>query len=128
MMTTKVNQQTGLEEVEFTATLLSMSDEVRTYQNAAGETKEYKLAEVEFTDNDGTVQKATAIVHKGNYINGMEVGKSYLATASLDTRAEAEEGSVVIRVSHLTRSEYAGRAKATMFGTVFTNRLVEVAL
>lgn len=127
-MKTVINSQTGLEEVQFSAKVLSISENELSYTNAQNVEKFYRLATIEFVDNDGTVQEASATIPAANYAYGMEVGKTYLATAKADTTANAQPGDVIINVSHLTQTPSAPRAKATMFGKVFANRLQEVTI
>ena len=125
-MKTVTNSQTGLDEVQFSAKLVSVSENSLERSNAAGETKKFRVATIEFVDTNGEVQETSAVINEANYAYGMEIGESYLATARTDTGANAQPGDVIINVSHLKQSPVAPRAKATMFGTVFTNRLTEV--
>jgi hypothetical protein len=125
-MKTVINSQTGLEEVQFSAKVLSISENELSYTNAQNVEKFYRLATIEFVDNDGTVQEASATIPAANYAYGMEVGKTYLATAKADTTVNAQPGDVIINVSHLTQTPVAPRAKANMFGKAFVNRLQEV--
>ena len=86
------------------AKLLSMSE--KPLENANGTI--YRIANIEFEDINGNTQKSSAMVYEGNYNYGMEIGKTFLAKATLSA------GSVYVTVSHL---EYNGtRATVDMFG------------
>jgi hypothetical protein len=68
----------------------------------------YRIANIEFEDINGNTQKSSAMVYEGNYGYGMEIGKTFLAKATLSG------GQVYLQVSHL---EYNGsRATVDMFG------------
>lgn len=98
------NETTGGWEMQFGATLISMSEKVLTNVNK----KNYKVATIEFVDVHGEIQRTSAIVYEGNYKNEMKVGGLFLATAT-----PSEQG-VFIKVSHL---DYNGeRATDSMFG------------
>jgi len=120
-----VNPVTGVTEIQFTATLLSVSQNALERTNGNGETKKFRVASIRFTDAEGEVQETSAVINEANYAYGMETGKDYLATARPDTGANAEPGSVIISVSHLTQVS-APRATANMFGKVFVNQVAEV--
>jgi len=78
-------------QLQFKGKLISLSE--ATLQNTNG--KNYKVAEVEFTNVKGDVVKRTAVVYEGNYSKSMTIGNEYLCTAS-----QTEKG-VIIQVSHL---------------------------
>ena len=103
------NSLTGKEEMQFTGKLLSISEKVLSNSNG----KNYKVVSIEFPDVNGEVQVASGIIYEGNYKNGVEVGKSYLCTAS-----EAN-GQAYIHMSHLTGG--ADRPTLDMFGFAATS-------
>ena len=127
-MKTVINSQTGLEEVQFSAELLSVSDNELSYPNSQGETKLYRLATIRFKDVNGEVQETSATIPAANYAYGMQVGENYLATAKADMSVNAQPGDVIINLSHLKQAPIAPRAKVDMFGKVFANRLQEVTI
>ena len=100
----EINETTNNQEASFGAKLLSISE--KPLKNANGTI--YKIANIEFEDINGKTQKSSAMVYEGNYNYGMEIGKTFLAKATLSS------GSVYLTVSHL---EYNGtRATVDMFG------------
>lgn len=110
----QINPTTNAQEATFGAKLLSISD--KTLENSNG--KNYKIATVEFKNINDEVCRTSAFVYEGNYNYGMEVGQTYLTTAT-----KADKG-VIVRVSHLI---YGGqRATEDMFGfeEVATDRKV----
>ena len=78
-------------QLQFTGKLINLSE--ATLKNTNG--KNYKVAEVEFTNAKGELVKRSAVVYEGNYGKGMTIGNEYLCTAS-----QTEQG-VIIQVSHL---------------------------
>lgn len=74
-------------------------------QNSNG--KNYKIVDIEFADVNGEVQKSSAAVYEGNYSKGIEVGKSYLTTATIVGTQP------YLQMSHLEAN--AGRASVSMF-------------
>ena len=100
----EINETTNNQEASFGAKLLSMSQ--KPLENANGTI--YRIANIEFEDINGKTQKSSAMVYEGNYNYGMEIGKTFLAKATLS------DGQVYLQVSHL---EYNGtRATVDMFG------------
>lgn len=88
---------------QFNAKLLSISEKV--LQNSNG--KNYKVATVEFEDVSGTIRQQSAAIYEGNYQYGVEVGKSYLCTATI-------VGDLAyLQMSHLLAG--SGPAEASMF-------------
>ena len=69
--------------------------------------KNYKIVNIEFADVNGVVQTASAACYEGNYSKGIEVGKSYLTTATVVGT------EVWLQMSHLEAN--AGRASVSMF-------------
>jgi hypothetical protein len=94
----------GNQEVRFYSRLVSELPS-QSRQNSNGSF--YKIANIEFTDAEGTVQESTAMIYEGNYKYGLEVGKSYLTTAEFDGE------NVYLRLSHL---EPRVQASPFMFG------------
>jgi hypothetical protein len=100
----EINETTNNQEASFGAKLLSMSE--KPLENTNGTI--YRIANIEFEDINGKTQKSSAMVYEGNYNYGMEIGKTFLAKATLS------EGQVYLQVSHL---EFNGsRATVDMFG------------
>jgi hypothetical protein len=100
----EINETTNNQEASFGAKLLSMSE--KPLENTNGTI--YRIANIEFEDINGKTQKSSAMVYEGNYNYGMEIGKTFLAKATLS------EGQVYLTVSHL---EFNGtRATVDMFG------------
>ena len=109
------NDSKGNERVAFTAKLLSVSS--NELQNVNG--TKYRVCNVEFTDANGRIQKASGIVYAGNYQHGMVAGKEYAATAT-----NTKEGWL-IAVSHLepnadrpTNDMFVTETVATLAGKV----------
>ena len=101
-----INPKTNKEQLQaqFSGKLLSISD--REFENTNG--KNYKVATIEFADINGEIQRASCFIYEGNYKYGMEVGQSYLATAT-----KTDQGPI-IQLSHLQSA--ADRPTADMFG------------
>lgn len=114
-MNFQTNPQTGAQEANFTAKLISMSDKTLTNVNQ----KNYKVGTIEFKDINGKNQRTSAFIFEGNYQHGMEIGESYLTTATL-----TDQG-VICRVSHLTGS--GEKATADMFGFETENKTSQIA-
>lgn len=111
----KINPTTGNQEARFEATLLSIADSTRQNSNGTN----FKIVSIEFADVNGELQTSSAIAYEGNYNHGMEVGKKYLATATLSG------DSVFINVSHLTYMMNT-RATVDMFGFAISEAAEEV--
>lgn len=100
----EINETTNNQEASFGAKLLSISQ--KPLENSNG--TYYRIANIEFEDINGKLQKSSAMVYEKNFAYGMEIGKTFLAKASLSGK------NVYITVSHL---EYNGtRATVDMFG------------
>jgi hypothetical protein len=100
----EINETTNNQEASFGAKLISISQ--KPLENANGTV--YRIANIEFDDINGKTQKSSAMVYEGNYNYGMEIGKTFLAKATLSA------GQVYLTVSHL---EFNGnRATVDMFG------------
>jgi hypothetical protein len=97
------NNAQGNAQFTFEGKLLSIGDTILQNSNK----KNYKLVNLEFADVNGVVQKASAAIYEGNYSKGIEVGKSYLTTATI------VEGKVYLQMSHLIAG--AGFASINMF-------------
>ena len=93
----------GNEQFTFEGKLLSIGSTILQNSNL----KNYKLVNIEFADVNGVVQQATASIYEGNYSKGIEVGKSYLTTATVVGT------EVWLQMSHLESN--AGRASVSMF-------------
>lgn len=101
-----LNSQTNQPEIRLGVKLLTELG-VNTLQNS--NKKNYKLVNVEFKDNSGKVQIASASIYEGNYSKGgLVVGNIYSATARKTT-----EGTIYLQMSHLPYG--AGLATADMF-------------
>lgn len=100
----KVVNNRGIEEMQFGGTLVSISE--KALENSNG--NPYKVATIDFKDANEKQQRCTALVYEGNYSKGIEVGETYLCTAT------PTESGVIVKMSHLT---YNGdRATIDMFG------------
>ena len=99
------NPVTGQTEYQFEGKLLRELSET-TLQNSNG--KNYKIATIEFTDVNGVIQKASAMIYEGNYSKGVTVGKEYVCTAR-----KGADNQVYIQMSHLEAN--ADRATTDMF-------------
>jgi len=97
----------GNEQFTFEGKLLSIGDTILQNSNE----KNYKLVNLEFADINGVIQKASAAIYEGNYSKGIEVGKSYLTTATIGEK----DGKPVVylQMSHLIAG--AGFASVNMF-------------
>lgn len=92
------NEVTKKWEVQFPATLLSISDSPLTNQNG----KNYLVGTVRYKNVKGESKTASAVIYEGNYSKGMEVGETYLCTANQD-----DKGNTYLRLSHLMQTERA---------------------
>jgi hypothetical protein len=81
-----INPVTGRMQIGFVATLKEIQTKTpKTYTNAKGEEKPYRIVTIDFTDANGKLQKnVTASVHEKNFEKGLEVGSSYLCTGEVD--------------------------------------------
>ena len=93
----------GNEQFTFEGKLLSIGTTVLQNVNK----KNYKLVNIEFADVNGVIQTASAAIYEGNYSKGIEVGKSYLTTATI------VGDKVFLQMSHLVAG--AGFAAVSMF-------------
>ena len=101
-----INEVTGLPQANFNAKVISISNQTKTNKNG----KEYHVATISFVDKDAVEQKCSALIYKGNFDKGMEIGNDYITTVTI-----MPDGQPLITVSHLTR---APRATVDMFGYV----------
>lgn len=103
------NNPQGQARFQFNAKLLNIGSTI--LQNANG--KNFKIASVEFADVNGEIQTSSAAVYEGNYNHeslkgkGLEIGKSYLTTATIVGE------QVFLQMSHLESG--ASRASVSMF-------------
>lgn len=97
------NDLKGNPRVSFTGKLLSVSANV--LQNVNGTS--YRVANIEFADNDSVIQKSSGLMYEKNYAHGVIVGKEYLCTATLTSQG------AIVAVSHLEAG--ADRPSADMF-------------
>jgi adenine-specific DNA methylase len=108
------NSTNGSPRFQFNAKLVSELSET-ILQNSNG--KNYKLCTVEFTNAKGREVTANAAIYEGNYSKTtMEVGKSYLCTATIVTTLtpQGEEKKIpYLQLSHLIAG--AGFADADDF-------------
>lgn len=95
MWTKKINPTTNLPELVGQATLVSLSEEIKTNSNGKG----YVLgtAKVNLNGKESTI---SCSVYEKNLTHGVEVGNKYLATLSKGT-----DGKVYCQVSHLVATD-----------------------
>lgn len=104
------NDNKGRTRIQFNAKLTSVSANV--LQNVNGTS--YRVCNIEFVDNNGVIQKTTAIMYEKNYEHGVTEGTEYVSTATLfEPTEQYPKGSVLIQVSHLTAN--ADRPSLDMF-------------
>lgn len=108
------NQVTGKVQCQFPAKLISIGSVVLN-TNTSKQTP-YRVCTIEFKDKDGNIQRTNGFMWESNYKHGVNIGGTYLSTATYD-----ETRGVLITVSHLEGSGL--RADADMFG--FKNAAVE---
>lgn len=89
------NTVTKRNEVQFSSKLIAVNDDARTYKNNDGVEKKYFLATVEFENASGQTVRKTASIPEKNMSYGMDVGNSYLTTATKDG------DRIYLRLSHL---------------------------
>lgn len=102
----EINPVTNRPEAKFSAKLITLS--AKTLENSKG--TNYKVATIEFVDDDGVLQRTSGFVFEGNYSKGMKIGETYLATAAIMDNGQ----DALIQVSHLIAN--GERATAAMFG------------
>ena len=98
----------GNQQFTFGGKLLSLG----TTELKNSNDKTYRIANIEFTDINGEIQKASAAIYAKNLEHGVEVGKEYLTTATITADA-AGKPTVYLQMSHLEAN--AGRAEVSMF-------------
>lgn len=110
------NEQTGKNDFNFAATLVSISD--KELENSKG--TKYVLGNVDFTYPNGQPAKSvTTQIFKKSLDHGITVGSTLLSTLSRD-----DDGRMWIRTSHLP----AGNGIDTdAFGSMFDEVAVNVA-
>ncbi len=100
-----INKVTNQVQTQFEAKLISIADAPKEMQNAKQTL--YRNCTIQFADKDAVEQTVSALMYESNYAYGVEVGKSYLATATKTDRG------VLISVSHLVATT---RPTEDMFG------------
>ena len=96
----------GQIEKKFNATLISVADEVRHFNNE-NET-EFRPATIKFVDDYGKEQTVSAILYEKSWRDySMKIGEKYMATARL------VDDDVYVNISHL--GEIGERASKSMF-------------
>lgn len=100
-MKTVINPQTGNPEVQFEAKLLSISP--TTFQLNNEKQTPYRVASVEFVNNQGEVKVSSAIVYEANFTYGMKPGITYLCRAIRTTG----QSTPLVTMSHLVATERA---------------------
>lgn len=73
------NNQNGQPRFQFNAKLLAIGTTEQTNTNG----KKFKVVTIEFVALDGKTYQETAMIFEGNYSLGIEVGKTYLTTATI---------------------------------------------
>lgn len=104
MFTFTKNELTDKLQTQFSAKLINVSTNILKNVNGT----EYRLANIEFTDAEGKVQRISAMIYESNFKQGVKNGEYYLTTATYD-----EEKGVLVTVSHLIGNGI--RATADMF-------------
>jgi hypothetical protein len=92
------NTLTGNMEANLGGKLISISSEVRTNKNGT----DYRLANIEIVKADGKKAVVTSIVYEKNFSYGMQVGQTYLTTATLTPNGPSP---VLFTTSHLPANE-----------------------
>lgn len=100
-MKTVINPQTGNPEVQFEGKLLSISNTTLTLNN--DKQTPYRVASVQYINNDGVEKVASAIVYEANYTYGMTPGVTYLCRA-IKTPGQS---TPLVTMSHLVATERA---------------------
>lgn len=93
----------GNQQFTFAGKLLSLG----TTELKNSNDKTYRIANIEFTDVNGEIQKASAAIYAKNLEHGVDVGKEYLTTATI------VGDQAYLQMSHLEAN--AGRAEVSMF-------------
>lgn len=100
----QVENNRGGTDVQFGGKLVSISDKVLTNVNK----KNYKVVTIDFEDVAGNPARCSALCYEGNYNKGVEVGETYLCTAT------PTDAGVIVKMSHLSFN--GERASAEQFG------------
>ena len=104
------NDNKGRTRIQFNAKLISVSANV--LQNVNGTS--YRICNIEFVDNNGVIQKTTAIMYENNFKHGVTPKEEYSAVATIfEPTEQYPKGSVLIQVSHLPAN--ADRPSLDMF-------------
>ena len=89
------NEVTEKYDVQFQGKLISIASDENVFENSNG--TKYRPCTINFKDSHGNPQTSQAIIYEANFEKGMEIGVSYLCTAS-----EGDARGPIITVSHLT--------------------------
>jgi hypothetical protein len=97
----------------FNGTLSRLSEQEFSYENANGETVEYRLATVAMTDSVGEKHNLDGVVvYKTAIEKGMTVGKTYLGRVQIPINADGSAGKPWVTLSS---AEVATQANAMSF-------------
>ena len=110
MFTFVKNEVTGLLQCNFPAKLIQIGS-VLLNTNTDKKTP-YRVGTIEFNDAQGKTQRVTTLIWDKNYQHGMQIGNTYLSTATHTPGRTG--GDVLITTSHLEGSGV--RADSSMFG------------
>lgn len=92
------NAYSGNMEAVLGGKLISISSEVRENTNST----KYRLANIEIVKDNGQKAVVTSLVYEKNYAYGMEIGKTYLTTATITPGGPSP---VLFTTSHLPANE-----------------------
>ena len=98
MFTFKINETTGLKQANFTAELVSISNQPLANKNG----NSYYPCAIKFVTSNGEEVVRRAMMNAGNFAYGVEIGKSYRSTVTIQA-----DGSPLLSVSHLSGAESA---------------------
>lgn len=83
-------------------TLKSLSPNSFSYTNDSGDSIEYKLATIEFLDENQEKKVANQVhVYKSSYEQGMEIGETYLGSVTRSKNADGTARSPWLALSSL---------------------------
>lgn len=89
-----------VKEAKINGTLKSLSPKSFSYINGSGDTVEYKLATIEFLDENQEKKVANQVhVYKSSYEEGMEIGQTYLGSVTRSTDADGKPRSPWLALS-----------------------------
>lgn len=104
----KQNPVTGSMECNFNGKLLSINEDT-VLENKNGTM--YRIAQVEFKNSNGDLEKTSVQLYESNYEKGLEIGQTYICTMVITDREEP-----LLFISPLIAS--AKRAKISSFGSI----------